>query len=245
MGIILSIWQPVRDAVTLEWEKEYQPAPCLTHKNHSVPIGVYCVFRILSKYSSASLGKCIRRGCRAPEMLGAPSDFGQRKSQASSVLRWMPGYSPNSLAPLPKGRGLTACKWAQCHLTRWEWEQAARGTCKCPAVFVKQTIPSQGALKQLSIPVLQTLLTGDTQSLMLFFWVKPYNSMHWVNIIKRLYLLTRNLQSNERNKQLQVQCNNSYNAVMDKGWWSKTEHLNLSSGLSEGFVEELLFCIES
>lgn len=69
--------------------------------------------------------------------------------------------------------------------------------------------------------------------------------MHWVNIIKRLYLLTRNLQSNERNKQLQVQCNNSYNAVMDKGWWSKTEHLNLSSGLSEGFVEELLFCIES
>lgn len=41
-------------------------------------------------------------------------------------------------------------------------------------MFVKQTIPSQGALKQLSIPVLQTLLTGDTQSLIQFWEELPF-----------------------------------------------------------------------
>ena len=98
----------------------------------------------------------------------------QRKSQASSVFCLMPVYSLSSLAPLPEGRELTACEWAQCHPTRWEWEQAARGTCKCLAVFVKQTIPSWGALKQLSILILQTLVTGDVQSLIRFWEELPF-----------------------------------------------------------------------
>lgn len=34
----------------------------------------------------------------------------------------------------------------------------------CPAVFVKQTVPSRGTLQQLSILFLQILLIGDVQS---------------------------------------------------------------------------------
>lgn len=92
----------------------------------------------------------------------------------------MPVYSPNSLAPLPKGRELMACEWAQCHSTRWEWEQAARGTCKCPAVFVKQTILSWGALKQLSILVLQTLVTGGMQSLIQYWEELPFKQFFFL-----------------------------------------------------------------
>lgn len=44
----------------------------------------------------------------------------------------------------------------------------------CPAVFVKQTIPSRGALKQLSILVLQILLIGDVQSSIQFWEELPF-----------------------------------------------------------------------
>lgn len=106
----------------------------------------------------------LRPECRAPGLLRAQNDVRQRRSQAPSVLCSMPAASPSSLAPLPKGRELPACEWARCHPRRWECEQAARGTCMCPAVCVKQTIPSRGARKHLPVPGLRTLVTGAGQA---------------------------------------------------------------------------------
>lgn len=50
------------------------------------------------------------------------------------------------------------------------------------------------------------------------FEKNPLNNIYRVNM-KRLSLLTRNLQSSRREKnKLKVQCNNSFNEVIDKGW---------------------------
>lgn len=125
--------------------------PCLARHQHSGHASDRCA-RVVGSEGCSPRGQPVAR-LQGPRAAGAQHDCRPTTSQASSVLCSMPADSPRSLAPPPKGREPLACEWAQCHPATREREQAARGACTCPAVFVKQTVPSRGAGGPLSVLV--------------------------------------------------------------------------------------------
>lgn len=106
--------------------------------------------------------------------LGCRGEPQAKKKPSNLCVLLDTSLQPQFLGTSARGQGADGLWVGIVPFSRWEWEQAARGTCKCPAVFVKQTIPSWGALKQLSILVLQTLVTGDVQSLIQFWEELPF-----------------------------------------------------------------------